>query len=51
MHIDLVPKWKSVDLEREIVGAHDALQAAVLRLIRQTPGWVAEAEVTYLFLR
>lgn len=49
MHIDLVPKWKSVDLEREMVGAHDALQAAVLRLIRRTPGWVAEAEVTYSF--
>lgn len=49
MHIDLVPKWKSVDLEREMVGAHDALQAAVLRLIRATPRWVAEAEVTYSF--
>lgn len=47
MRIDLVPRWKGVDLEREMVGAHDALQAAVLRLIRGTPGWVAEAEVTY----
>ncbi len=47
MRIDLVPRWQGVDLDRVMVGAHDALQRAVLRYIASLPGWVAVAEATY----
>ena len=47
MWVEVSPRWRGVDLDRLLNARHAALQAAVLRRVRQSPGWIAVAEVSY----
>ncbi len=47
MWYEITAKWRGVDLDRLVNGAHDALQRAVLRWFGRLPGWIALPEVSF----
>ncbi len=47
MRLELLPRWKGMELDRLVNGAHAALQAAVLMWLARQPGWLVLPEVTY----
>jgi transcriptional regulator with XRE-family HTH domain len=47
MRVELLPRWRGVELDRLVNSAHAELQRAVLAWLARRPGWVVLAEVTY----
>ena len=47
MWYEITAKWRGIDLDRLVNGAHDALQGAVLRWFVRLPGWIAVPEVSF----
>jgi hypothetical protein len=47
MSLELRPKWQGVELDQQMGGAHDALQAAVVAFFDRLEDWVVVPEVTY----
>src|SRR6187551_1151264 len=47
MWVELMPRWRGVDLDLMTNSAHAALQAAVMRRLGQLQGWVVAPEVSY----
>jgi transcriptional regulator with XRE-family HTH domain len=47
MWFDLTPRWRGVDLDRMLNGAHTTLQNEVLARFERLLGWVAVPEVSF----
>jgi transcriptional regulator with XRE-family HTH domain len=47
MWVDIRPRWRGIDLDRILNGAHSARQEALLLAFERYPGWAAVPEVSY----